>query len=396
MWNIIKSKNPIWYIDATGSIHKKLNSQKAPFLYSAVCNDAINKQTIPVFEFVTTSHTSESISKYIKFSVNRIQQNPGRGQLFSVAPIVVMDFSFAILNGVLDSINKCSLTEYIQFCFELIFNKKTDIKMYPTFIYLCSTHYLKNIIKKTKPFKSSVNQDVINQLIFGFTLLQNSISQQEIENNIINIFNNKYFDQTVDYSLKAIRTELINRDLHRVNVENISNPRLLKRNEQFAKLLELSEDQSFLDSNKTIIENSPFKKYFDNYFASIQSNIDNRTRVNSNLKPNPYYQPELFNIIRKQMYIIPLWSGIMIYKCQLMYPDSFVRIISRISNNPAEGWFGHLKNDLLENEMVLASQLATLLYERLQAKFIEFYQPKSADSTELEGIKLILQVCTYK
>ncbi len=380
MWNIIKLKNPIWYIDATGSIHKKLNCQKAPFLYSAVCNDINKKQTISVFEFVTTSHTSESISKFITFAVNRIQQNPGKIQQFSLAPIVVMDFSFAILNGVLNSINKCSLTEYIQFCYELIFNKKTDLKMYPTFVYLCSTHFLKNIIKKTKPFKSSVNQDVINQLIFGFTLIQNSITQQEIENNMINIyniFNNKYLDQTVVYSLKALRTELINRDLHRVNIQNISSPTLTKRNAQFAKHLDLSDDQSFLESNKTIITNSPFKRYFDIFFVNMQQNIDKKT-VNLNLKPNPYYQPELFNIIRKQMYIIPLWSGIMIYKCQLMYPDSFERILSRLSNNPAEGWFGHLKNDLLENETVLASQLATILYERIQAKFIEFYQTKSS------------------
>jgi hypothetical protein len=252
--------------------------------------------------------------------------------------------------------------------------------MYPTFVYLCSTHFLKNIIKKTKPFKSSVNQDVINQLIFGFTLIQNSITQQEIENNMINIyniFNNKYLDQTVVYSLKALRTELINRDLHRVNIQNISSPTLTKRNAQFAKNLDLSDDQSFLESNKTIITNSPFNRYFDIFFVNMQQNIDKKT-VNLNLKPNPYYQPELFNIIRKQMYIIPLWSGIMIYKCQLMYPDSFERILSRLSNNPAEGWFGHLKNDLLENETVLASQLATILYERIQAKFIEFYQTKSS------------------
>ncbi len=360
--------------------YKKIKLPESSILYSAVCNDINNKQTISVFEFVTTLHTSESISKFITFAVNRIQQNPGKIQQFSLAPIVVMDFSFAILNGVLNSINKCSLTEYIQFCYELIFNKKTDLKMYPTFVYLCSTHFLKNIIKKTKPFKSSVNQDVINQLIFGFTLLQNSITQQEIENNMINIyniFNNKYLDQTVVYSLKALRTELINRDLHRVNIQNISSPTLTKRNAQFAKHLDLSDDQSFLESNKTIITNSPFKKYFDIFFVNMQQNIDKKT-VNLNLKPNPYYQPELFNIIRKQMYIIPLWSGIMIYKCQLMYPDSFERILSRLSNNPAEGWFGHLKNYLLENETVLASHLATILYERIQAKFIEFYQTKSS------------------
>ena len=151
MWDEIKLKNPIWHIDATGSIHKHLNGQKAPFLYSAVCHDRVKKQIIPVFEFITTVHTAESIAKHLTFAIARIEQN-GTKNPFSVAPIIVMDFSFAIINAVLMSINKCTLTEFIKYSYDLIVLEKKDLKLFKTIVYLCSTHFLKSAIKKTKPF----------------------------------------------------------------------------------------------------------------------------------------------------------------------------------------------------------------------------------------------------
>ncbi len=91
MWDEIKLKNPIWHIDATGNIHKKLNQQKAPFLYSTVSHDRERKQIIPVFEFITTVHTSESIAKHLKYAIERIEQ-VGTKKPFLIAPIIVMDF----------------------------------------------------------------------------------------------------------------------------------------------------------------------------------------------------------------------------------------------------------------------------------------------------------------
>ena len=61
MWHQIQSKSPIWYFDATGGLTKSIAGQKDPNLYSMVCHDPITNQTIPVFEFVTTSHTSCNI-----------------------------------------------------------------------------------------------------------------------------------------------------------------------------------------------------------------------------------------------------------------------------------------------------------------------------------------------
>ena len=165
MWNVIKKKNPIWYIDATGSVHRKVNSQKAVFLYSTVCHDKQRKQIIPVFEFITTVHTAESLSKFITFAVSRIDQNNLLNKEISVAPIVVMDFSYAIVNAVLNSINKCSLTKYVDNCFNVL----TEIhqgEIMRTHVYLCSTDFLKSMIKKSKQFSNSASKLTITTFNF--------------------------------------------------------------------------------------------------------------------------------------------------------------------------------------------------------------------------------------
>ena len=224
MWSIVKNKNPVWYFDATGSIHTKVNGQKAIFLYSAVCHDTVKKQIIPVFEFITTNHTGESIGKYISFAISKISQNIGSDKNFSIAPIIVTDFSFALINGAMNAINKCSLTYYIQYCYNLLVNGDNLINM-TTHLYLCSTHFLKSMIKKVKRFKMKDNGWIINTFIYSFSLIQNSITMEEVENNMINfynLFNSKYKNESVMYSKEALRTEIINRDLNRINVNNIS------------------------------------------------------------------------------------------------------------------------------------------------------------------------------
>ena len=81
------------------------------------------------------------------------------------------------------------------------------------------------MIKKTKLYRNKENGYLINTFIFSFSLIQNAITMDEVENNflnVVNLFNSKYKNQTVEYSLAALRTEIINRELHRINVNNIS------------------------------------------------------------------------------------------------------------------------------------------------------------------------------
>jgi len=51
MWEIIQKNNPIWYIDATGSILKDKPNRKEILLYSIVCYDRPKQNFIQVAEF---------------------------------------------------------------------------------------------------------------------------------------------------------------------------------------------------------------------------------------------------------------------------------------------------------------------------------------------------------
>ena len=62
IWQVIQLNNQLWNFDATGSIIKNVRNQKAPNLYSLVVHDIIEKKVIPVAEFITTSHTINSIA----------------------------------------------------------------------------------------------------------------------------------------------------------------------------------------------------------------------------------------------------------------------------------------------------------------------------------------------
>ncbi len=91
MWNTIKLLNPVWYIDATGGVHQKINVQKEIFTYRTVCHDENQKKIIPDFDFLTTCHTSENLAKYLRYAVARIEQNFSKNSPLIVPPIIVMD-----------------------------------------------------------------------------------------------------------------------------------------------------------------------------------------------------------------------------------------------------------------------------------------------------------------
>ena len=133
----------------------------------------------------------------------------------------------ALINSVLISFNQMNLPQYLEWAYNYLKPKNKFKPKYTstnfmemeniTKIYLCSTHFLKNFIKKAKRNKT-VHSHIIKTLIYSFTLLQNSSSLEQIENYLINIyyiFNNPHFDSTVKYSLEALRTECINRNLNK-------------------------------------------------------------------------------------------------------------------------------------------------------------------------------------
>ena len=66
-----------------------------------------------------------------------------------------------------------------------------------------------------------------------------------------------------------------------------------------------------------------------------------------------------------------MWTGIILKKCHRMFPQ--FDLLTRITNNIVENWFGRLKTFILKNKRVMPSELVSHLYRRLLAKYLKSY-----------------------
>jgi hypothetical protein len=94
---------------------------------------------------------------------------------------------------------------------------------------------------------------------------------------------------------------------------------------------------------KDIKRNSSFDSYFDNKIKSFQIMISTTESLNdSSLNLNEFYIPELFEVIASKLYILPLWSGLLINSRKDINLEK-----DHLVNNIVENHFNHLKNNTL-------------------------------------------------
>lgn len=115
LWHSIRLSSPIWYFDATGSVLKPIEHQPAPFLYSIVFHDSIQKFILPIAEFFTTSQTMDTIAEYLFSLINILTRLS-----IDIAPIIVTDNSWALIGAVMRVFNSCDTSKYINWCYEIL------------------------------------------------------------------------------------------------------------------------------------------------------------------------------------------------------------------------------------------------------------------------------------
>ena len=251
---------------------KKIDN-KEPLLYSIVLHDQKNRQIISLSDFVTDCNKTTSISKYL-YTIKHILEQPN---------IIVTDQSWALINASLEIFNRCNINQYLNWCFKntiAIYYNSDEEKFglnhkFKTILYICAAHFLKNIIRKVKLLNLR-NDDTYNSvrakklLIFCFTLLQNSTNIQQFEDlliNIYNIFNNKYYNKRLKYSLFMIRDQLKYRGLNKL--------KNFDTHDEEQREID-SEESSVIFSSKreNITETSPFKHYFNNKINQYKVTIN--------------------------------------------------------------------------------------------------------------------------
>ena len=345
MWSIIQQTNPIWHFDASGAFISRVKNQTPPLLYSIVVHDNLHKNILPIGEFFTTAHDANNIGSYL-FKIKNILEN----NKLIMSPVVVVDYSRALINAVLNIFNNCSFDQYLKWAFEFIVLKNVHIfGLIHTKIFLCSVHILKNVIKdytkveKRFKFSKRTRYSIKITFIHCFSLLQNSISLPEFNiylRHIYFIFNSKKLNFLTRESIKSHEKYM-----------------------QGKKFVQTKDNSS------------PFKSYFSKKIASFSKAIIHNTKNSkSNLLYNPYYCPSLFKIIFIKLDILPVWTGIMV-------KESLNTQYVRLDNNPVESYFNNLRNHILgiskkihSKTRLFPSELLSISFKWLNAKFTEFYE----------------------
>ena len=181
-------------------------------------------------DFLTTSNEEKTITKYLN-DVKIIFEEFSKD---SMPKIFVTDMGRALINSVLKVYNNCDLPTYLDWCFDYV-TKNEMKKQLKVIYYTCSTHYLKNVIKKVKSKKKSIvfcklllfsknvlflalesSSKIRIAFICAFALILNSQTINEIDylfEHIYNMFNNKKLDLTTYKSIFVIANTIRGTDL---------------------------------------------------------------------------------------------------------------------------------------------------------------------------------------
>ncbi len=324
---------------------------------------------VSLADFFTSSHTSMMISKYL-FTIKALMLkciSPAmRAKIFP--SYIVTDHSFALINSVLATFNNCTLLEYLNYTFHLIFDKKRAGSTNQIKMHICSVHFLKIIISKVNEEK--VSRDTRNFFIFCFTILQNATRIEVFERNLLHIYNvfmQPKLTQSCLVSINIIKSELKNRDMFtKIDL----NPNQTTEDSQAFRKFKYVDFTK--NSVQTIKKQSPFTLYFNrlliSYSKIVASYIDGCGTCEI---ANPLFQPRLMNIITSRLWHISMWTGILVH----------IEINqTRLSNNNVECYFKIFKNHWVKDQKskLMPSEVACMLNKKNKATYKQFYEPFDA------------------
>lgn len=102
--------------------------------------------------------------------------------------VICTDNSWALINACLNAFNGLDPLQYLTWCFRVLISHSADksLKLAYKRHIICSTHYLKNLIKELK--KKSNNQFLRSAIIFSFALLMDCSDIKQFNEYLQHIF----------------------------------------------------------------------------------------------------------------------------------------------------------------------------------------------------------------
>ena len=264
--------------------------------------------------------------------------------------VFVTDQSLALLNSMMETFNNCTMNQYLEWSYDILIRKikkKFSNTSMPIYAYLCASHFLKNIISQAnellslkKQYKKLDEETLIKIkvkeiFIYSFTLLQNSVNIEDFNNILCDMYyvlSSKAKDTNFQQSFERISHRIYLRDNSVLFDLSFNNPTLF-----------MWIDFKFIsrDVKAKIKEKSPFNTHYELILHGLGNTIE--TNSDPKAEINEYYFPELLNIIKKRLYMMPLWSGVLVFK-----DGPIGRYESHFTNNPVEVSFHHKRYSTLQ------------------------------------------------
>ena len=341
------------YVDATGSIiHPTRSEQKRLLYYTAVIKNPVTGQPpLPVCEMITESHTTASITNFFlrfKTATAQFQRNP-RPQKVEV------DFSWALIQGVLLSFNQHDIKAYLDYCFKVHVLAEGKLeKNHFTIIHLCCAHFMKQMSNYIFSHTKDRSLAKFALMVFGRLQVSRSLSQAlQLYRSISTVFLSPQTTADMKLHLGNLKKSIITSDSN-----------------HFQGGTSLSSAENGASENShlhtmSIKLASPFSAEFN----AIQREVEQSIKVLSIHKEheeNEYFSQGVFECFANYIHLFPLWSGVMLH----LTPES----ITRDSNASVECWMRLLKQDILQKQQRMkAARFVRIMYGSLPGRIRAYH-----------------------
>lgn len=139
--DIIDINDRIAHFDATGSVvHKPRDIYCKRIMYYAIVVKK-SESIIPIAEMITSEHDIASISILLKKYRQFAEVNRRKWPLFKV---VVVDWSWALINSLMNEWNRCDITEYLERVYSSLDNG-SPIEDTLLIVHTCCAHFMKPV-----------------------------------------------------------------------------------------------------------------------------------------------------------------------------------------------------------------------------------------------------------
>ena len=353
----------IVYFDATGSVVQKMSCYKRILYYALCVRHPFGKTPpLPVAEFISSSHSTESICRGLMLLREKEKQiYSGK---FSYPALVLVDNSLAMILACLQAFNNETLPKYVDRTFRIVRGKATEEDLKLTLIHVCYSHSMKwnktMIEKLVQTRLSKQNREVSNFFMYYFARLIESRRLDELSNLVkygAVILKSKYLSQDVVKAVKAIESS-INEYPHVTENVNEFNDAEDEGDTSAANDWGKGEginDNEHAEEVLQEMEASSLAKYWENELEKVEASIAVPQKLEQ-LQLNRYYNPKYYDYLRnRKLPTATLWTNLCLgdltrfnqqYECRTeAYQAAKNTSLQNKTSGQIEGLFSTLKRN---------------------------------------------------